>query len=90
MKLTDKTRRLLADIAERVGSTFVQGAVGAFGMTYTTASLDDWSSLRRVGVATIAGGLAALAALAKSWAATRQGATGTASMLPDHLDPGGQ
>lgn len=90
MKLTDRTRRLLADVAERVGATFVQGAAGAFAATYTSASLDDWSSARRLAVATIAGGLAALGSLAKAWAASRHGAPGTASMLPDHLDPGGQ
>lgn len=84
----DRIRRYVADVAERVVWTFVQGASAVFVGTYSAAALDDWSSAKRVASACAVGGFAAVLSLIKGLAAKKIGADATAALLPARLDSG--
>ena len=64
------------DLAERVGATFVQAAVGAMGTnTFLDLGIDQWKMIVMAGVS------AALSVLKGAAAARLAGTKGTASLV---------
>lgn len=76
--------RFLADTAERVGKTFVQGYAAAW-VVVGGADFDALFSLDNAKLGLAAGAFA----VATSLAATRVGAKDSASLLPADVDPPG-
>ena len=76
------TLRLLWDIAERAGATFVQEFLSFFIAALAIGQAADLSLLNRAALA----GIAAVLAMLKGWVASKMGSKQTASLLPARLE----